>query len=106
MRKFILTTASMLLSAHAFAQTDEPQIARLTDSNVFFSSVAGGTPELAGCQPLKGEAVSVLDVIKKLNGMPMMDVAQVRVMDGQCSGQEGFVGVARLEAARTPSATQ
>lgn len=106
MRKFILATATILLSAHAVAQTDDPQIEKLTDSNVFFSSVTGGIPERASCQPLKGEAVSVLDVVKKLNGMPMMDVAHVRVMEGQCTGQEGWVGVARLEAATTPSAAQ
>jgi hypothetical protein len=106
MRKFILATATILLSAHAFAQTDQPKIEKLTDSDVFFSANESGTLERASCQPLKGEAVSVLDVKKNLGGMPMMDVAHVRVMEGQCAGQEGWVGVARLEAATTAGAAQ
>lgn len=51
-------------------------------------------------QPLKGEIVEMLEFKTAVDGMPGVDMARVRVVDGRCAGQEGWVGTPRLEAAR------
>lgn len=98
MRNLTLVLALVAVIGQAAAQQPQ-QVARLNAGQVFFAEPKIDLKAMHACQPLKGETVAVLEVKKNLEGMMGADVARVRVIDGQCAGKEGWVGVSRLEAA-------
>lgn len=100
MRNLTLVLALVAVIGQAAAQQPQ-QVARLNAGQVFFAEPKIDLKAMHACQPLKGETVAVLEVKKNLEGMMGADVARVRVrvIDGQCSGKEGWVGVSRLESA-------
>ena len=97
MRSATRMSVLFLAAAHLSANAGE-QLARLTDGNVFFAEPKLTGKAMHNCQPLKGERVVVLGVQQAAEGIRGLDFAEVRVLDGQCSGQHGWVGTARLEA--------
>lgn len=96
--KFALALFSLAVTSQASAQAPQ-QIAKLTASQVFFKQPKLDINALHPCQPLKGTKVAVFEVKKNLEGMKGLDLARVRVLEGTCADQEGWVGMERLEAA-------
>lgn len=94
----LIVISTIALSGQALAQLPSPWAAKLTAGQVLFKEPKVDARLMHDCQPLKGDTVTVIDIKKNLEGMTGVDVAQVRVADGQCTGQEGWVGLSRLEA--------
>jgi hypothetical protein len=101
-KKAILLSLASFLSFSAVAQDAPPKLAQLTDSGVFLTEGPSGSGALAlaSCQPLKGEKVVILDVQQNAMGVTGATAARVRVTEGGCTGQEGWVGVAHLASAQ------
>lgn len=98
MHKVILT-ALAIATGFAYAQQAETQ-AKVTTSNTMFAEPKLDARAMHECQPLKGDTVSVQEVRKNLNGMLGLDIARVRIVDGQCAGKLGWIGVYGLESTR------
>lgn len=93
-RFFVLV---VLAAAHLTAGAAD-QLARLTGGNGFFAEPKVDMRVRHTCQPLKGERVVILGIQPAVEGMPGLNLAKVRVLDGQCTGKLGWVGTAVLEA--------
>lgn len=99
--RIAIAALSLGAACQAQAQTvGQPQVARLTDTQVLLTTADAINRKLAECQPLRGETVAVLETIKSSPGMPAPDMARVRVQDGRCKDTLGWVGLERVEAAR------
>jgi hypothetical protein len=72
-------------------------VRRLTASNVMFRTPKVDIRELSTCQPQKGARVEVQEVVKSLDGIMGLDVAKVRVLEGSCAQQTGWVGLPKLD---------
>lgn len=84
---------------YAAAQAQESH-AQLSSSNSLISDI--NSMSLANCQPMKGERVAILDIKApaKREAGGGVDIAKVRVLEGRCAGQFGWVGLPRLEKAQ------
>lgn len=107
MKKALFVMAVAVTSFNALAQDDQPAqdaqpvVAELADSGNLLAATTGGLTSLthSACQPLKGDKVSILDYQQNTMGVYGATTAHVRVMDGQCAGQEGWLGTAHLAKA-------
>lgn len=96
MKKAIIAVAFTLASLQAIAQDAQPKRVQLTDSGGLDVVAPNGVDlALAQCQPLKGDQVDILAIQQKI-GYLTAPVAHVRVVDGQCAGEEGWVGIAHV----------
>jgi hypothetical protein len=91
--KKILAIALIVLPSVIVAKENSRSFARLTESQVMFTSDAAAN--FSSCQPLKGSKVEKFEAGQKF---PALEVVRVRVIDGECANQEGWVGLARLES--------
>ncbi|RRS01181.1 hypothetical protein EIP75_21640 [Aquabacterium soli] len=73
--------------------------ATLSDSQVLLTDASPSRAQLTSCQPMKGERVSVLETKMNIDGMTGLNAARVLVLEGECKGARGWVGLARLEKA-------
>ncbi|MCY0386628.1 hypothetical protein OVY01_05120 [Robbsia sp. Bb-Pol-6] len=94
-QNYLVWAAVTLMSSPALAQPSEGQVATLTRSGVLFAQVTlrpdSLSLEFAACQPMKGAAVTVLGFQQKSSSAPGVSVARVRVLDGKCTGEEGWI---------------
>lgn len=68
---------------------------------VFSDAVAGKKAWLpAACQPLKGERVKLTDFTANAGGVRGVNSAHVEVVEGRCSGRDGWIGTTYLDASR------
>jgi hypothetical protein len=93
--------AAELLRAQA--NKAEASRARLTDTQVLLTDASPMKAKLDDCQPLKGEAVAILETRSNVDGMVGVSAAHVRVLGGQCTGLQGWVGLPRLEKVVVPA---
>jgi phage I-like protein len=84
-----------LIPAFAIAGDQKAQVAKLTDTQVMFTSDLIDEAQFSDCQPLKGESV-VLGEMSQRSGA--LNLVRVRVTEGRCLNQEGWIGLARLES--------
>lgn len=98
MKKEILSAVLAFVSICALAQGEQPTLAQLTDSGNLLVETSSGPVSLtaSACQPLKGDKVTILDIQQNAMGVYGATVAHVRLMDGECAGQEGWLGMAHL----------
>ncbi|MEI4940613.1 hypothetical protein U1710_02235 [Aeromonas caviae] len=91
-----------VVAAAMFASTPgiAAQSATLTDSNMVMTDQDPTKARLAECQPLRGDAVEILEQVMNAGGMQGVNVARVKVVTGSCAGTEGWVGLSRLESAK------
>lgn len=89
----LLAQASETMHAHA----------RLSDTHVLLTDGNPTKAKPADCQPLKGETVAILETRTKIDGIPGIDAARVVVLEGQCKGVQGWVGLRRLEKVAQPA---
>lgn len=94
----LIIISTIALSGQALAQLPAPWAAKLTVGQALFREPKVDARLMHDCQPLKGDTVTVIDIKRNLDGMIGVDLAHVRIVDGQCTGQEGWVGLSRLEA--------
>ncbi|NNM51772.1 MAG: hypothetical protein HKM02_06045 [Pseudomonadales bacterium] len=59
--------------------------------------------DAAPCQPQRGAVVKRLQTQKSINGIEGLDVVRVRVINGICSGENGWIADALLQPIDTPS---
>lgn len=93
MKAQLLLATVILLGAHARAEEPTAQVARLTDSNALVEPSSTSTLKLATCQPLRSEAVAILEWAEVFKA----PAARVRVLEGHCKDAEGWIGTAHLE---------
>lgn len=79
-----------------FGQANDKQaaLAKLTDTQVMFTSDTINNASLSECQPLKGEVVEMGETSKRSGAL---ELVKVRVTEGRCENQEGWIGLVRLE---------
>jgi hypothetical protein len=94
MLRFAIVLGTALLSITTFAE--ESASVRLSDSDVLFTAPDVAVAKMASCQPLKGQAVEILET-QNVGGI---QVAKVRIAEGACAGSVGWVGIARLQYER------
>ncbi|MFM4785436.1 hypothetical protein ACEUCV_15630 [Aeromonas veronii] len=92
----IVAAAAMFAGTPSIAA----QAATLTDSNIIMTDQDPTKARLAECQPLRGDAVEILEQVMNAGGMQGVNVARVKVVTGSCAGTEGWVGLSRLESAK------
>lgn len=93
---FVVSTIFLLFSSPGMAT----QVATLTDSNIVVTDQDPSKARLAECQPLRGDAVEILEVVKNAGGMLGVNVAKVNIVSGACVGTHGWVGLTRLASPR------
>lgn len=59
--------------------------------------------DAAPCQPQRGTAVKRLRTQRSINGIDGLDVVKVKILDGSCRGELGWIADALLQSAHTPS---
>ena len=69
----------------------------LAASNALLNSDNLDLAKHTACQPLRGEQVQVLETKSNIGGMVGANAARVVVIEGQCKGTEGWVGLTQLE---------
>jgi hypothetical protein len=95
--KIAFSVLLIALGLHAAASANG-NLRMLADSSVLLDSDKPDQ-KFAACQPLKGEQVQVLETKSSFGGIAGAHVARVLVIEGQCKGTEGWVGLAKLEKA-------
>ncbi|MEM0550484.1 MULTISPECIES: hypothetical protein [Aeromonas] len=93
-KKHILVIAASLVFFSTTSIAGE--VAKLSDSNMVLTDQDPVKARKAECQPLRGDSVEVIEVVKNAGGMLNVDVAKVKVMTGSCAGTQGWVGLSRL----------
>ena len=96
--KTVFPILLIALGLHAAASANE-DLRMLSDSSVLLTSDKPEQAKFTACQPLKGEQVRVLETKASFGGLAGAHVARVLVIEGQCKGTEGWVGVPKLEKA-------
>ena len=101
MKKAVALIAISLLPTVCAAQDKQPQIASLTSSNaLLISAKVGAINNTHACQPLKRETVEIIEYRNAADGMHGFNLAKVRVLEGRCVKQEGWIGIEHLESAK------
>ncbi len=94
-----LLSLSMLTTHVSAAQTPVAQII-LENRLVNEPSMKA---DAAPCQPLRGTAVKRLKLQKSMNGIDGLDVVKIKVLDGSCRGERGWIADALLQSTHAPS---
>ncbi len=97
---FLAAVCAVSVASHAQAPQAALPRATLTETNVLLKQAKLDANELSACQPLAGEVVEIIEVKTMIEGMKGLDAAKVNVIEGRCAGQQGWVGTARLKAAK------